>query len=1075
MLSLSAFIFLSALSVMAEAPVVNSFTATKTAVSPEETVSITLEAHDPDCPDVCLSGCGQAISSSLTLWTASGGTLSAIDLGITSSPYTTSADWTAPAEEGVYTITVDIFDNATWMCGNRQTAQAFINISVSSSPPPVINSITASPADLDYQDISIITCSATDPSGYELIYSWSSDKGSVDNSYPSSDSTTFTASESGNYIATVTCVVTNGHGGTASESVAVNCTFWDYLNSYFAKGAPSRIAVDKDGNCAVSDTLGGFLSLYTMDGIPGNRIYPVSRPCGIAFTSDGNIITGDLDSGSALILDNDFNIAGHLGNGPGEFLKPTDIAVHPANGNIFVVDMDRNTVKVFDSSGARLFSFGNLGSGIGEFNKPLGIAVSPLTGNIFVTDRNNYRVQVFDPSGTHIRSFGSKGQEPGQFSSVSGIAFDREGYLYVVDEFQGFVQMFSEDGTYIAGISSYGNENGKLNLPVDAVVDNANRLLVTSSNKGTVEIFQLGGGDGIPEHATDVSASDVIGDNGGSILINWTKSSCDAKGVIAYEIYRKEGVSGFTLIGSVLPGTESFVDSTTTDGVYYSYMIRAHSTNYFSDSEISNSATSVNDLPPAIPSGFSVSQDASGVVTAIWNANADPDILGYHVSCDTQPGSHENSIFVGNTTAYIFSELELGTLYYISVRAEDTGFNLSGYAPEEMIKPADQIPPAIPSGFRGADKGFDNTLYFAWDENSEPDIAGYTVFYGTNPGEYTGSLFTSETHASLTSLEYTVRYYVAVAANDTSGNQGLVSSELTIEPTDSVVPLAALDIYGNVPENGFLQTESAPFSFGYMKEDFNIRFESRDISADEVEVWINGIPLGFISEHSSAEWSGWAYFNVPGESASAAANSLIFKNVNNPPSSDTWGIRNILIPADPPGLVRGITDNSIIYLNWDRSGSSGITGYNVYRYDHAADTISIANTSIINRTCFVDTYLVNGNQYSYYVAAVMDNGEETALSAPFTGTPVFSGAPSGVYDLFITKSLNDAVFGWTALSYENSSFVTVPVPEYNVLISNNPDLSGAIQFNTADNEYLSGGILNDGLNYYIRIISSDGN
>jgi hypothetical protein len=49
-----------------QAPVIDLFDATSTVVAPGEMISLTLQAHDPDCPSVCTTGCGQFIRSDLT-------------------------------------------------------------------------------------------------------------------------------------------------------------------------------------------------------------------------------------------------------------------------------------------------------------------------------------------------------------------------------------------------------------------------------------------------------------------------------------------------------------------------------------------------------------------------------------------------------------------------------------------------------------------------------------------------------------------------------------------------------------------------------------------------------------------------------------------------------------------------------------------------------------------------------------------------------------------------------------------------------------------------------------------------
>jgi hypothetical protein len=79
----------------AAAPVVDSFTASSTAVLPGGTVTLTVEAHDPDCAGTCTSGCGLYIRSDVSTWSATGGTFVSTDMGTSGSPYAAAAEWQA--------------------------------------------------------------------------------------------------------------------------------------------------------------------------------------------------------------------------------------------------------------------------------------------------------------------------------------------------------------------------------------------------------------------------------------------------------------------------------------------------------------------------------------------------------------------------------------------------------------------------------------------------------------------------------------------------------------------------------------------------------------------------------------------------------------------------------------------------------------------------------------------------------------------------------------------------------------------------------------------------------------------
>lgn len=75
---------------------------------------------------------------------------------------------------------------------------------------------------------------------------------------------------------------------------------------------------------------------------------------------------------------------------------------------------------------------------------------------------------------------------------------------------------------------------------------------------------------------------------------------------------------------------------------------------------------------------------------------------------------------------------------------------------------------------------FGSSADLSWDANTEPDLAGYKVYYGTSSGSYgtpvdVGNVLTY----SITGLSPNVLYYFAVSAYDTEGSEGVKSSEVT--------------------------------------------------------------------------------------------------------------------------------------------------------------------------------------------------------------------------------------------------------------------------------------------------------
>lgn len=81
---------------------------------------------------------------------------------------------------------------------------------------------------------------------------------------------------------------------------------------------------------------------------------------------------------------------------------------------------------------------------------------------------------------------------------------------------------------------------------------------------------------------------------------------------------------------------------------------------------------------------------------------------------------------------------------------------------------------------------FAGEAILSWNANSEPDLAGYKVYYGTSSQDYGIPIdvgnFTSHT---LTGLTKGTTYYFAITAYDTSSNE----SDFSVELSKSIEPL----------------------------------------------------------------------------------------------------------------------------------------------------------------------------------------------------------------------------------------------------------------------------------------------
>ena len=120
---------------------------------------------------------------------------------------------------------------------------------------------------------------------------------------------------------------------------------------------PTNVAVDKEGNIAVTDTL-------------NNRVE--------IFDADGKFVTQ----------------FGKAGDGPGRFARPKGIAFD-GDGHIWVADEYQSRIQVYSPEGQLLLYMGEQGWYPGQFQALYGIAFDKANNKVITSEQFPGRVQVF--------------------------------------------------------------------------------------------------------------------------------------------------------------------------------------------------------------------------------------------------------------------------------------------------------------------------------------------------------------------------------------------------------------------------------------------------------------------------------------------------------------------------------------------------------------------------------------------------------------------------------------------------------------------------------------------------------
>ena len=88
------------------------------------------------------------------------------------------------------------------------------------------------------------------------------------------------------------------------------------------------------------------------------------------------------------------------------FNRPTDIAVHPTTGELFISDGYGNSaIHRLTPDGVHIQSWGSDGTGPGEFNLPHNIIIHPDLDKVIVADRENSRLQLFTLDGEYVETW----------------------------------------------------------------------------------------------------------------------------------------------------------------------------------------------------------------------------------------------------------------------------------------------------------------------------------------------------------------------------------------------------------------------------------------------------------------------------------------------------------------------------------------------------------------------------------------------------------------------------------------------------------------------------------------------
>ena len=263
-------------------------------------------------------------------------------------------------------------------------------------------------------------------------------------------------------------------------------------------------------------------------------------------------------------------------------------------------------------------------------------------------------------------------------------------------------------------------------------------------------------------------------------------------------------------------------------------------------------------------------------------------------------------------------------------------------------------------------------INLAWDPNTEPDLAGYRVYYGTASGTYGAPIDVKKvTTYTLTGLTLGQTYFLAVTAYDTSGNESDYSNEVsgTAKESEAVSTPSVLSgpTTGTTGTSYTYSTGGSSSNLGHsVQYEFDWKGNASDLS-----------PWGSASQ--SKTWVNAGTYNVRSRARCTTHTSIVSKWSSSLSVAVSAGPQSYTVTTNPSGLQ--ITIDDVNYtaprtFSWTPgtshklSVSSPQNGTSGTRYLYSSWSDSGAQTHTITVPSSGRTYTANfTTQYSLTTSA----------------------------------------------------------------------------------------------------------
>lgn len=206
--------------------------------------------------------------------------------------------------------------------------------------------------------------------------------------------------------------------------------------------------------------------------MPGNKNHgAMNKPMNLDFDDEGNIYVADVNRREILI----YNPEGYFLRSFGRSLdmKPTDVGVY--GDFVYVSDLFASDIKVLDRKTGKLLD--SIGRDAATYEDNLSVPANlaiDSEGFIYTTNVGTGRIIKLDRDGHVMQAFGRLGTNFANFGRPRGITVDKDGKIYIVDAAHQNVQIFDNAGRLLMFFGGRDALSGGMNLPAGVTITRDN-------------------------------------------------------------------------------------------------------------------------------------------------------------------------------------------------------------------------------------------------------------------------------------------------------------------------------------------------------------------------------------------------------------------------------------------------------------------------------------------------------------------------------------------------------------------------------------------------------------------------